>query len=395
MADSDVPLSAPKDQDVGITAPGPAEVVAALAEKVKEVVVGDKPAEAGAPAGQGPAKPAAKKDPKAAKKAERLAARMATQTQSASKEEDDPLAANYGDLPLEALQSKEISGRKWAKVEDLSEKLEGQVVLFRGRVHTVRGKGKSAFLVVREGGFTVQCIFFVGDHVSKGMVKYVSALSKESIVDVEGLVVVPKEPVEATSQQASGPGPASSATSVRRGGGVRVRKGGLQVEIQVRKVHTVSRAASSLPLNLEDASRSERDFEAAQTDGSQYVRVLQDTRLNNRWIDLRTPANQAIFRLQSGVSQEAGHEVDPFGDINTEAEKRLGDIIRQKYNTDFYMMYRYPLAARPFYTMPSVDDPRYTNSFDIFIRGEEIISGAQRVHEPELLAKRAGECGID
>ena len=28
------------------------------------------------------------------------------------------------------------------------------------------------------------------------------------------------------------------------------------------------------------------------------------------------------------------------------------------------------------------------------MRGEEITSGAQRIHEPELLAKRAGECGI-
>jgi aspartyl-tRNA synthetase len=31
--------------------------------------------------------------------------------------------------------------------------------------------------------------------------------------------------------------------------------------------------------------------------------VYQDTRLNNRVIDLRVPANQAIFRLQSGVCQ--------------------------------------------------------------------------------------------
>lgn len=27
--------------------------------------------------------------------------------------------------------------------------------------------------------------------------------------------------------------------------------------------------------------------------------------------------------------------------------------------------------------------------------GEEIISGAQRIHDPELLAKRAVECGIE
>ena len=31
--------------------------------------------------------------------------------------------------------------------------------------------------------------------------------------------------------------------------------------------------------------------------------VNQDVRLNNRIIDLRVPANQAIFRLQSGVCQ--------------------------------------------------------------------------------------------
>jgi hypothetical protein len=35
--------------------------------------------------------------------------------------------------------------------------------------------------------------------------------------------------------------------------------------------------------------------------------------------------------------------------------------------------------------MPCPDDAAYSNSFDVFIRGEEIISGAQRVHDPVLL----------
>lgn len=59
------------------------------------------------------------------------------------------------------------------------------------------------------------------------------------------------------------------------------------------------------------------------------------------------------------------------------------------------MLHRYPKTARPFYTMLCKDDPNYTNSYDFFIRGEEIVSGAQRLHEPELLAKRAKECGIN
>ena len=41
-----------------------------------------------------------------------------------------------------------------------------------------------------------------------------------------------------------------------------------------------------------------------------------------------------------------------------------------RYGTDFFILYRYPLAVRPFYTMPCYDNPAYTNSFDVFIRGK-------------------------
>ena len=43
------------------------------------------------------------------------------------------------------------------------------------------------------------------------------------------------------------------------------------------------------------------------------------------------------------------------------------------------------MQIRPFYTMPDPEDANYSNSYDVFIRGEEIISGAQRVHDPTLL----------
>lgn len=59
------------------------------------------------------------------------------------------------------------------------------------------------------------------------------------------------------------------------------------------------------------------------------------------------------------------------------------------------MLYGYPVSARPFYTMIDPTDPNYTNSYDFFMRGEEITSGAQRIHDPEFLAKRATECGIE
>ena len=71
----------------------------------------------------------------------------------------------------------------------------------RGRIHTVRGKGKSAFLVLRQSTATVQGVLFVDDStVSKGMVKYASQIPRESIVDVEGTVAIPQNAVESCSQ---------------------------------------------------------------------------------------------------------------------------------------------------------------------------------------------------
>ena len=73
----------------------------------------------------------------------------------------------------------------------------------------------------------------------------------------------------------------------------------MQVELKALSVKCVSRAAP-LPFDLSDASRKEEDL---QREDAQFVTVTQDTRLENRWMDLRTPVNQAIFRIQSAVCQ--------------------------------------------------------------------------------------------
>ncbi|CAM8955627.1 unnamed protein product [Rhodiola kirilowii] len=465
-------------------------------------------------------KEAAKKE-KERRKAETAAAAAAAAVNSLSVE-NDPLAGNYGDVEFNDLQSKEVTGRKWTEIGSLNESLKDQTVLVRGRAQTIRAVGKKiAFVVVRERGFTVQCVVTVKpDEVSPQMVKYVNGLSRESHVDIEGVVSVPDVAIKGASQQ---------------------------VEIQVLKIYGVSRAVPNLPINIEDAARSDEEIQKALQAGEQLVKVNQDTRLNYRVLDLRTPANQAIFRIEFEVAdffgqflkkegfigirtpkliagsseggaavfrldykgvpaclaqspqlhkqmaingdfgrvfeigpvfraedsfthrhlceftgldveleikehyfevtdivdrlfvsmfdylnercskeldtvrqqypfenlkylrktlqltyeegirmlKDVGTEVPPFGDLNTEAERRLGQLVLDKYGTEFFILHRYPLSVRPFYTMPCYDNPLYSNSFDVFIRGEEIISGAQRLHEPERLTERAKACGID
>lgn len=45
--------------------------------------------------------------------------------------------------------------------------------------------------------------------------------------------------------------------------------------------------------------------------------------------------------------------------------------------------------------MPDPENPRLSNSFDIFVRGEEILSGGQRLHSATELIKRLKEAEID
>ncbi|DBA72743.1 TPA: hypothetical protein ACH3X2_010137 [Trebouxia sp. C0005] len=455
---------------------------------------------------------------KAAQKAANAAARGQKQAAPTQPDENDPLKDKYGDA--ERIQSQHITKRKWTRVEALDKSVENQTVLLRGRVATVRGKGKSCFIVLRQRIATVQVVLFTNDTtISKGMVKYASNLTRESIIDVEGTISLPKEAIVACTQS--------------------------QVELHVTSIHCISRA-DVLPFEVSDASRSEEEIKEAEAAGELKARVSQDVRLNGRYIDLRTAANQAIFKVQSGVCQlfreillsegfqeihtpkliagaseggssvfkfnymgregclaqspqlykqmaimadqervfeigpvfraensfthrhlceftgldfemainehydevmdvidklfvyifnglngkygkdlatigqqfpfeplqyqatnlrlpfqegikmlqEAGWDADPLGDLSTELERELGKLVKAKYNTDFYMLYNYPLAVRPFYTMPSPSNSQYSNSFDVFIRGEEIISGAQRVHDPALLTERAQALGI-
>ncbi|KAL8462134.1 hypothetical protein ACS0TY_033282 [Phlomoides rotata] len=66
-------------------------------------------------------------------------------------EGDDPLAANYGDIPLKDLQSNEISGKKWTEVKNLTRELKDITVLIRGHAQAIHAVGKKmAFVVVRE-----------------------------------------------------------------------------------------------------------------------------------------------------------------------------------------------------------------------------------------------------
>lgn len=76
-------------------------------------------------------------------------------------------------------------------------------------------------------------------------------------------------------------------------------------------------------------------------------------------------------------------------DFNGEQEKAIAAAF--DCSNSSLMVTHYPVGCRPFYTMIDPSDPEFTLSFDIFLRGREICSGAQRVHDYEALALRCGD----
>ncbi|KAL4712222.1 hypothetical protein ACJJTC_011083 [Scirpophaga incertulas] len=463
-------------------------------------------------------KKAAKKAAKAAEKQQKKAEHKASSGTTPAESEPDYSEGHYGTYKL-MQSSGEHRDRVYTDVKDLTVHKNGQNVWVRARLQTSRAKGKQCFAVLRQNSSTVQLLVNVSEEmkVSKQMVKFVGNVTKESIIDVYATIVKTAIPVESCTIS--------------------------QVELVASEVWLVSSARAQLPLQIEDAARPEKNDDPEGL----KIRVNQDTRLDNRVLDLRTPANQAIFRIEAGVcrlfrdiltnkgfveihtpkiisaASESGanvftlsyfkssaylaqspqlykqmaiaadfdkvftvgavfraedsnthrhltefvgldlemafkhhyHEVvdtigqtftdmfrglrdqyaaeiaavgqqfqvEPFkfldpplklefpqaiqmlkeagvtlgeeDDLSTPDEKLLGRLVKAKYDTDFYILDKYPLAVRPFYTMPDPNNPKASNSYDMFMRGEEILSGAQRIHDPELLTARARHHGVD
>mmetsp|Transcript_17503 Transcript_17503/g.35979 ORF Transcript_17503/g.35979 Transcript_17503/m.35979 type:complete len:641 (+) Transcript_17503:51-1973(+) len=467
-----------------------------------------------------------KAEKKAKKEAQRLAKEEAERIHDVnylSVDEQDSYEP-YGDLTR--IMSRSRTGREFASVKDLGDgkHAAGDTVWLRGRLHSIRVKGGSCFLVLRQDSFhTVQGVFFKdkeNPEQSQKMIKYLKSLTVESIIDIQG--TLESADVKSCSVQ--------------------------NMEVKIERIHSVTKAASILPFLVEDASRSEAEVDASQETDRPFPRLGQELRLDNRWVDLRAPANNAILRVQSMVCQlfreslysqgfveihtpkliagesesgagvfttdyfgetaclaqspqlfkqmaissdltrvfeigpvfraenshtrrhlceftgldlemsindhyvetlevihgmfkhiftglesrlanelsvireqyasepctftdepcvlhwpeameiltEKGFDIgDGEGDLTGAMELALGQVVKEKYGTDFFFMDKYPLDVRPFYTMPDPENPKLSNSYDFFIRGQEILSGAQRIHTTDLLEERAKAWGIE
>jgi len=95
------------------------------------------------------------------------------------------------------------------------------------------------------------------------------------------------------------------------------------------------------------------------------------------------------------LKEEYGKEILDGEDIDSEGERLIGEYVQKQYGSDFVFLTHYPTAVRAFYSLPSPEDPKRSESYDLVFRGVEIASGAQRIHDPALLTEAIRSRGLD
>jgi nondiscriminating aspartyl-tRNA synthetase len=78
-------------------------------------------------------------------------------------------------------------------------------------------------------------------------------------------------------------------------------------------------------------------------------------------------------------------------DLAPAHERAVGRWAAETHGSEFIAVEGYPMSKRPFYTHPQPGDERWSNSFDLLFRGQELVTGGQRLHQHQdyLAAIRA------
>jgi nondiscriminating aspartyl-tRNA synthetase len=82
-------------------------------------------------------------------------------------------------------------------------------------------------------------------------------------------------------------------------------------------------------------------------------------------------------------------------DFSPQDERWVCQWASEEHNTDFVLVTHFPTAKKPFYTMPDPADPEYSLSFDLLFRGQELVSGSQRINRYEQYLEVMKERGMD
>jgi nondiscriminating aspartyl-tRNA synthetase len=90
------------------------------------------------------------------------------------------------------------------------------------------------------------------------------------------------------------------------------------------------------------------------------------------------PAEIPVIHFRDALAVAGAPPDEP--DLAPAHERAVGRWAAQTYGSEFIAVEGYPMSKRPFYTHPQPGDERWSNSFDLLFRGQELVTGGQRLH---------------
>ena len=117
--------------------------------------------------------------------------------------------------------------------------------------------------------------------------------------------------------------------------------------------------------------------------------------LLNVKIDIPKKIPRITLEEAKKLLEKKGKKLKENEDMDSEGEKLLGEIIKEKHDSDLVFVTLYPWEKKPFYQMRSSTNKKVTKSFDLIYKGVEISSGSQRENNYNVLKEQSKEKGID
>jgi len=102
-----------------------------------------------------------------------------------------------------------------------------------------------------------------------------------------------------------------------------------------------------------------------------------------------------LREAQKIIQKAHGTDCSQEPDLEPQHEKWLCEYSREKYNSDFIFITHFPLSKRPMYTYEDPADIGYAGGFDLLLRGTEITTGSQRIHEYDKLVEIMKKRGLN
>jgi aspartyl-tRNA synthetase len=125
----------------------------------------------------------------------------------------------------------------------------------------------------------------------------------------------------------------------------------------------------------------------------EYVRENCAGELAELGVDLKVPAKpfpRIPYTEAIEIANRTIEEKLTFGDdLSPAAERAIGDSVGQHY-----FIVDWPTDIRPYYAMPYPDRPEFCKAFDMMHPRMELSSGAQRIHDHDLLVERIRAKGL-